>query len=89
MIGLVLASAFSAILVFGQELVPGNVGLISGLFFGLAFGLAGVGAALLGALADHTSIAFVYRVCVVPAHPGHPHRLPARVPGGLGASLGA
>jgi FSR family fosmidomycin resistance protein-like MFS transporter len=62
-IGLVLASAFSAILVYAQELVPGRVGLISGLFFGLAFGVAGVGAALLGTLADHTSITFVYRVC--------------------------
>lgn len=62
-IGLVLSSAFSAILVYAQELVPGNVGLISGLFFGLAFGLGGVGAALLGALADRTSIAYVYQVC--------------------------
>jgi FSR family fosmidomycin resistance protein-like MFS transporter len=62
-IGLVLASAFSAILVYAQELVPGRVGLISGLFFGAAFGMAGIGAAVLGALADHTSIAFVYRVC--------------------------
>ena len=60
-IGLVLSSAFSAILVYAQELVPGNVGLISGLFFGLAFGLGGVGAALLGALADRTSIAYVYQ----------------------------
>ena len=62
-IGLVLASAFSAILVFAQELVPGRVGMIAGLFFGLAFGMAGIGAALLGWLADHTSIAFVYRIC--------------------------
>jgi FSR family fosmidomycin resistance protein-like MFS transporter len=62
-IGLVLASAFSAILVYAQELIPGKVGMISGLFFGLAFGMAGVGAALLGKLADHTSIYFVYRVC--------------------------
>ncbi|HEY8174600.1 MAG TPA: MFS transporter [Gemmatimonadaceae bacterium] len=62
-IGLVLASAFSAILVYGQELVPGRVGLISGLFFGAAFGMAGLGAAVLGVLADHTSITFVYRVC--------------------------
>lgn len=62
-IGLVLASAFSAILVYAQELVPGRVGMISGLFFGLAFGMAGVGAALLGKLADATSISFVYRVC--------------------------
>ncbi len=62
-IGLILASAFSAILVYAQELVPGNVGLISGLFFGLAFGVAGIGAAVLGRLADHTDIAFVYRLC--------------------------
>ena len=62
-IGLVLASAFSAILVYAQELIPGKVGMISGLFFGLAFGMAGVGAALLGRLADRTSINFVYQVC--------------------------
>ncbi len=62
-IGLILSSAFSAILVFAQELVPGNVGLISGLFFGFAFGVAGIGAAVLGRLADHTDIVFVYKVC--------------------------
>jgi FSR family fosmidomycin resistance protein-like MFS transporter len=62
-IGLVLASAFSAILVYAQDLVPGKVGTVSGLFFGLAFGMGGVGAALLGGLADHTSIDLVYRVC--------------------------
>jgi FSR family fosmidomycin resistance protein-like MFS transporter len=62
-IGLVIASAFSAILVYAQELVPGRVGAISGLFFGLAFGVAGIGAALLGRLADATSIAFVYKLC--------------------------
>lgn len=62
-IGLILASAFSAILVYAQELVPGNVGLISGLFFGLAFGMAGIGSALLGYIADHTSIDYVFRVC--------------------------
>src|SRR6266852_4266702 len=62
-IGLILASAFSTILVFAQELVPGKVGTISGLYFGLAFGLGGVGAALLGKLADATSIGFVYHVC--------------------------
>jgi FSR family fosmidomycin resistance protein-like MFS transporter len=62
-IGLVLASAFSAILVYAQDLVPGRVGTVSGLFFGLAFGMGGVGAALLGGLADHTSIDLVYRVC--------------------------
>jgi FSR family fosmidomycin resistance protein-like MFS transporter len=63
LIGLILASAFSAILVYAQELVPGRVGMISGLFFGFAFGMAGVGAAVLGELADHTDIYFVYRVC--------------------------
>lgn len=62
-IGLVLASAFSAIVVYAQELLPGKVGMISGLFFGLAFGIAGVGAALFGRLADATSISFVYQVC--------------------------
>jgi len=62
-IGLVLASAFSAILVYAQELVPGRVGLISGLFFGFAFGVAGIGAAVLGQLADHTSIEHVYHLC--------------------------
>jgi MFS transporter, FSR family, fosmidomycin resistance protein len=62
-IGLILASAFPAIVVYGQELVPGKVGMISGLFFGFAFGVGGIGAALLGVLADHTSVVFVYEVC--------------------------
>jgi MFS transporter, FSR family, fosmidomycin resistance protein len=62
-IGLVLASAFSAILVYAQELVPGRVGTVSGLFFGLAFGMGGVGAALLGKLADARGIEYVYQVC--------------------------
>lgn len=62
-IGVILASAFSAILVYAQELVPGKVGMISGLFFGLAFGMGGIGAAFLGWLADRTSIEFVYHVC--------------------------
>jgi FSR family fosmidomycin resistance protein-like MFS transporter len=62
-IGMILASAFSAILVYAQELVPGRVGMISGLFFGFAFGMGGVGAALLGKLADLTSLTFVYHVC--------------------------
>ena len=62
-IGVLLASAFPAILVYAQELMPGRVGMISGLFFGLAFGMGGLGAALLGALADRTSVEFVYRVC--------------------------
>ncbi len=62
-IGFIIASAFSAILVYAQELVPGRVGMISGLFFGLAFGMGGIGAAVLGKLADMTSILFVYKVC--------------------------
>ena len=62
LIGLILSSAFSAILVYAQELIPGKVGMVSGLFFGFAFGMGGLGAALLGVLADHTSIEFVYRV---------------------------
>ncbi len=62
-IGIVLASAFSAILVYAQELMPGKIGMVSGMFFGLAFGMGGLGAALLGTLADHTSIAFVYKLC--------------------------
>jgi FSR family fosmidomycin resistance protein-like MFS transporter len=64
-IGLLLASAFPAIVVYAQELVPGKVGTISGLFFGLAFGLGGLGAALLGRLADSTSIEYVYQVCAL------------------------
>jgi len=63
LIGLILSSAFSAIVVFAHELVPHRIGMISGLFFGLAFGVAGVGAAILGVLADWTSIEFVYKVC--------------------------
>jgi FSR family fosmidomycin resistance protein-like MFS transporter len=62
-IGLILASAFSAIVVFAQDLVPGRVGMVSGIFFGLAFGLGGVGAAALGWLADRTSIEYVYQLC--------------------------
>jgi FSR family fosmidomycin resistance protein-like MFS transporter len=62
-IGVILASAFSAIVVFAQELVPGRIGMVSGLFFGFAFGTAGIGAALLGQLADRTGIEFVYRLC--------------------------
>jgi len=62
-IGMILASAFSAILVYAQELLPGNVGMISGIFFGFAFGMAGIAAAVLGKLADHTGIDFVYQVC--------------------------
>lgn len=62
-IGLILASAFSVIVVYAQELVPGQVGMIAGLFFGFAFGAAGLGAAALGKLADLTSIEYVYRLC--------------------------
>ncbi|HVV46118.1 MAG TPA: MFS transporter [Bryobacteraceae bacterium] len=62
-IGIILASAFPAIIVYAQELLPGRIGLISGLFFGVAFGLGGIGAAVLGELADKTSIRFVYQVC--------------------------
>ncbi len=62
-IGLILASATSAIVVYALDLVPGKIGMISGLFFGLSFGLAGVGAAVLGKLADTAGIDVVYRVC--------------------------
>ncbi|MGL4291225.1 MAG: MFS transporter [Phreatobacter sp.] len=63
LIGLIMASAFSAIIVFAQELVPGKVGLIAGLFFGFAFGIGGIGAAVLGALADVKGIDYVYWIC--------------------------
>ncbi len=62
-IGLILASAFSAILVYAQELIPGRVGLMAGLFFGLAFGMGGIGSAVLGVLADRHGIAFVFHIC--------------------------
>lgn len=62
-IGMILVSAVSVILVYAQELVPGKVGLVTGLFFGLAFGMAGIGSALLGRLADQTSIIYVFHVC--------------------------
>ena len=62
-IGLIMSSAFSAIVVFAQELVPGRTGLIAGLFFGLAFGMGGLGAAVLGEIADLTSIGYVYQIC--------------------------
>jgi len=63
LIGLIIASAFSAILVYAQELLPGKVGMVSGLFFGFAFGMGGLGSAVLGALADKTSIEHVYNLC--------------------------
>jgi MFS transporter, FSR family, fosmidomycin resistance protein len=62
-IGMILASAFPAIVVYAQELLPGRTGTVAGLFFGFAFGMGGVGAAVLGALADRTSVQFVYQVC--------------------------
>ena len=62
-IGLILSSAFSAILVYAQELIPGKIGLVSGLFFGFAFGMGGIGSALLGNLADKTSIIYVFHIC--------------------------
>jgi FSR family fosmidomycin resistance protein-like MFS transporter len=62
-IGLIMASAFPAIVVYAQELLPGRVGMISGLFFGLSFGLSAIGAAVLGALADATSLGYVYKLC--------------------------
>jgi MFS transporter, FSR family, fosmidomycin resistance protein len=60
---LILSSAFPTILVYAQELLPGKVGLISGLFFGFAFGIAGIGSAVFGLLADRTSIEYVYWIC--------------------------
>ena len=62
-IGFVIASAFPAIVVYGQELMPGRVGMVSGLFFGFAFGIGGIGAAALGALADWQGIRFVFLLC--------------------------
>jgi MFS transporter, FSR family, fosmidomycin resistance protein len=63
LIGFIFSSAFSAIVVFAQELVPGRVGLIAGMFFGFAFGFGGIGAAVLGVVADHKGISFVYTIC--------------------------
>jgi FSR family fosmidomycin resistance protein-like MFS transporter len=62
-IGLLMASAFPAILVYAHELIPGRVGLVSGMFFGLAFGLGGLGAALMGVIADAHGIEFIYKLC--------------------------
>jgi FSR family fosmidomycin resistance protein-like MFS transporter len=64
-IGLIISSATSSIIVFAQELMPHRLGMISGVFFGFAFGIGGLGAAVLGRIADHTGIAFVYQVCAV------------------------
>ena len=63
LIGLIISSAFSAILVYATELVPGKVGMIAGLFFGFAFGMGGLGSAILGKLADQTSIEYVFKIC--------------------------
>ena len=63
LIGLILSSAFSAILVYATELLPGKVGLVAGLFFGFAFGMGGLGSAVLGKLADVTSIECVFKIC--------------------------
>ncbi|MFI5193273.1 MAG: MFS transporter [Chitinophagales bacterium] len=62
-IGVILSSAFPAILVYAQELLPGKIGMISGLFYGFAFGMGGLGSAFLGALADRTNIIYVYQIC--------------------------
>jgi FSR family fosmidomycin resistance protein-like MFS transporter len=62
-IGLIISSAFPAIVVYAQDLLPGRTGMVAGLFFGLAFGMGSVGAAVLGKLADHSGIDFVYQVC--------------------------
>ena len=62
-IGILMASAFPAILVYAHELLPGRIGLVSGIFFGVAFGLGGLGAAAMGHIADLRGIAFVYQLC--------------------------
>ncbi|QXX74570.1 MFS transporter [Methylovirgula sp. HY1] len=80
-IGLILSSAFASILVYAQELLPGRVGTVAGLFFGFAFGMGGLGAALLGMLADQTSISFVYHVSAfLPAIGLLAYFLPGRLP---------
>jgi FSR family fosmidomycin resistance protein-like MFS transporter len=63
LIGLVMSSAFSAIIVFAQELVPGNIGMISGIFYGMMFGFSGIAAAVLGIVADATSITYIFKIC--------------------------
>ena len=62
-IGMILASAFPAIIVFAQDMLPHRIGMVSGLFYGFSFGLGGIGAAVLGVIADHFSVTFVYEVC--------------------------
>ena len=93
-IGVIISSAFSAIVVYAQELVPGRVGMIAGLFFGFAFGMGGLGAAVLGEVADMTSIGFVYHVCsylpligLVTMVPAQYRREPPAPPLGLAAPL--
>jgi MFS transporter, FSR family, fosmidomycin resistance protein len=77
-IGLILSSAFSAMVVYAQELLPGRVGMISGLFFGLAFGSGGLGAAVLGVIADHTTLQFIFELCsILPAIGLLAHYLPS------------
>ena len=76
-IGFILSSAFSAIIVYAQELLPERVGTVAGLFFGFAFGMAGLGAAVLGVLADATSITFVYHVTAFLPLIGRPRLFPA------------
>jgi FSR family fosmidomycin resistance protein-like MFS transporter len=63
LIGLIIASAFSAILVYATDLLPNKIGLVAGLFFGFMFGMGGIGSAVLGALADDTSIEYVFKIC--------------------------
>ena len=86
--GLVLASAFSAIVVFAQELVPGRIGMISGLFFGFSFGIGGVGAAVLGKVADVRGIGYVYHVCSFLALDRAVDGLPAEYRAGAAAPTG-
>ena len=88
-IGLIISSAFSAIVVYAQELTPGNVGAVAGLFFGLSFGLGGIGAALLGALADRTSLTFVYQVCAFLPAVGLLGALLPPAPGKIRAAMAA
>jgi MFS transporter, FSR family, fosmidomycin resistance protein len=94
-VAMIMASAFPAILVYAQELMPGRVGLVSGMFFGFSFGLGGLGAAALGELADWTSIETVYKVtpfllllggltAFLPRHPGRPAQLPVEASKGPG-----
>ena len=83
-IGLILASAFPAIVVFAQELVPGRVGMIAGMFFGFAFGMGGIAAAVLGVLADHKGIEYRLRGLLVPAAARPADRVPAEQDGAQG-----